>query len=269
VAEVWLSPLPPSGHKIISTPFTEPISGQVNEAHALALEATERLQADFPDWNVCAEAYSGSPAATVLAKADQWKPDLIVVGSHGRTAAGRFFLGSVSHKIVSEARCSVRVVRSRAQRDDFSIRIIIGVDGSPGAEAAVSAVASRAWPSGTAVRVIVASNPLELTSLGHLTPEMMLGVEEHNAEMLEWVLKAVAAATEKLRTAKLTVSSAVKAGDPKRILLDEAESWGADCIFVGATGISGLDRFLLGSVSAAVAARAHCTVEVARTVKKE
>jgi nucleotide-binding universal stress UspA family protein len=97
----------------------------------------------------------------------------------------------------------------------------------------------------------------------------MLGVEEHNEEMLEWELKAVASATEKLWAAKLIVSSEVKAGDPKRVLLDEAESWDADCIFVGATGLSGLDRFLLGSVSAAVAARTHCSAEVVRSVKRK
>ena len=48
------------------------------------------------------------------------------------------------------------------------------------------------------------------------------------------------------------------------MLIAEAESWGADRIFVGARGMGGIDRFLLGSVSSAVAARAHCSVEVTR-----
>jgi len=67
-----------------------------------------------------------------------------------------------------------------------------------------------------------------------------------------------------LRTRGLTVSSVITEGDPKHVLLDEAEHWGADCIFVGARGLSRVERFLLGSVSAAVAARAHCAVEVVR-----
>jgi len=67
-----------------------------------------------------------------------------------------------------------------------------------------------------------------------------------------------------LRTRGLTVSSVIKEGDPKHVLLDEAERWGADCIFVGARGLSRVERFLLGSVSAAVAARAHCSVEIVR-----
>jgi nucleotide-binding universal stress UspA family protein len=56
----------------------------------------------------------------------------------------------------------------------------------------------------------------------------------------------------------------MKEGDPKHVLLDEAEQWGADCLFVGARGLSRIERFLLGSVSAAVAARAQCSVEVVR-----
>ena len=50
----------------------------------------------------------------------------------------------------------------------------------------------------------------------------------------------------------------------KSLLLEEAERWGADCIFVGARGLNRLERLLLGSVSTAVAARARCSVEVVR-----
>ena len=40
---------------------------------------------------------------------------------------------------------------------------------------------------------------------------------------------------------------------------------GASCIFVGAKGLRSVERFLTGSVSASVAARAHCSVELVRT----
>jgi nucleotide-binding universal stress UspA family protein len=63
----------------------------------------------------------------------------------------------------------------------------------------------------------------------------------------------------------MTVSSVIEPGDPKQVLVRHAEEFGADCIFTGATGTSSrIERFVLGSVSAAVAARAHCSVEVVR-----
>jgi nucleotide-binding universal stress UspA family protein len=59
----------------------------------------------------------------------------------------------------------------------------------------------------------------------------------------------------------------VKDGEPKSLLIAEAKSWGADCIFMGARGMGRIERFLLGGVSSAVAARAHCSVEVVRDRK--
>lgn len=60
--------------------------------------------------------------------------------------------------------------------------------------------------------------------------------------------------------------SIVKEGNPKRDLLNEAEEWEADSIFVGATSLSRADQFLLGSVTSAVVTRAHCSVEVVRAI---
>lgn len=81
------------------------------EAKDLASGCRRRVQSYFPDWQVCEQTALGDPAKELLAIAENWKPDLIVVGSHGRTALGRFFLGSVSAKLSSEAKCSVRVGR--------------------------------------------------------------------------------------------------------------------------------------------------------------
>jgi hypothetical protein len=65
------------------------------------------------------------------------------VGSHGRTALGQFFFGSVSQKVLHEARRSVRVARGRIEELGKPVRLIIGVDGSEDPEEAVEAVAAR------------------------------------------------------------------------------------------------------------------------------
>jgi len=59
----------------------------------------------------------------------------------------------------------------------------------------------------------------------------------------------------------------IRRGKPADEIVDEAESWGADCIFVGAKGVRGIERLLLGSVSSAVSSRAGCSVEVVRPVQ--
>jgi nucleotide-binding universal stress UspA family protein len=53
----------------------------------------------------------GHPAEKIIDTAEEIGADLIVVGSHGRHGAKRFFLGSVSAKIVEHAPCHVLVIK--------------------------------------------------------------------------------------------------------------------------------------------------------------
>ena len=52
-----------------------------------------------------------TPARAILAAADSWEADLIVMGSHGRRGFDRIVLGSVSESVAMHARCSVEVFR--------------------------------------------------------------------------------------------------------------------------------------------------------------
>ncbi len=53
----------------------------------------------------------GHPAEMIIDTAKEIGADLIVVGSHGRHGAQRFFLGSVSSKVVEHAPCHVLVIK--------------------------------------------------------------------------------------------------------------------------------------------------------------
>jgi nucleotide-binding universal stress UspA family protein len=77
-----------------------------------------------------------------------------------------------------------------------------------------------------------------------------------------WLREILKAQCEKLRNVGLKASMTIVEGDPKKILLQYADQWEADCIFVGARGLTRIDRFFLGSVSTAISARAQCSVEV-------
>ncbi len=264
VAELWLPP-PSAAFKPVLTAATEPLPAPVEAARNLAIAASQRLQTIFPAWDVHAETLVGSPASTIINKADEWEPDLIVVGSHGRSALGRFILGSVSQKIVTEAYCSVRVARSRGIDAGAPARILLGFDSSLDARAAVHTIASREWPEKSAIRVLAVLAPtISDSPLLPWTPEQ---IAQREASARDWMQKQVEAAEEELRSSGLTVTSVITAGNPKQLLLDEAGGWDADCLFIGARGHNRLVRFMLGSVATAVVARAHCSVEVVRTKK--
>jgi nucleotide-binding universal stress UspA family protein len=228
------------------------IAPAVEEARAMAVQAGERVRAHFPDWEVGAEAVADSPAAAIIRMANEWPADLIVVRVQGRSALSRLMLGSVSQKVVTSAACSVRIARGRPGRRDASLRIAVCVDGSADAAAAVRDVATRVWPDGTEACVFAVRNRYW---------------SEDDAK--QWYHGKVDAAVEELRTAGLTASSVLREGHPQRVLLEEMARWGADCVFVGSRGLGQLKRFLLGSVSAAVAVRAHCSMEVVRTAAEQ
>jgi len=153
----------------------------LEELASQAYEAADILRSSFPDWDVQVQTCHGSPATALLEKADEWHPDLIVVGSHGRSAIGRLFLGSVSHKIAMEAKCSVRIARDLAREPRTSAaRILIAVDGSPGSTAAVQAVGARVWPTGSEARLVAVYDSVTPTMAGNFIPPVMQWVEDEN-----------------------------------------------------------------------------------------
>lgn len=85
-------------------------------------------------------------------------------------------------------------------------------------------------------------------------------------ESLRHAQSAVAASVAKLtpRFSNVSESISVLTDGPKNVILNEASQWGADLIVLGSHGRSGRERFLVGSVSESVAARAACSVEVIR-----
>jgi len=235
----------------------------IEEAREVAGRAGEVIQANFPLWKVNSVAEGDSPAWAVIRKAEEWAANLIVAGTHGHSVLGRLLLGSVSQRVLYEARCSVRIARGDSGEDKSPGRILIGVDGSQYAEAAVDAVARRNWTAGSETRVISVYSRFTLLALHHFVHPVSAEASHTDEGALAQMIVDTAAA--KLRPAGLSPSSIVKEGDPKHVLVDEAKEWGASCIFVGAKGLRGVERFLTGSVSASVAARAHCSVEVIRT----
>lgn len=230
---------------------------KIAEGEKLAESASLLVSQKFPTWQVRHKTVGGFAEWGIVEEANEFKPDLIVVGSHGRGGVKRFFLGSVSLKVLSEAKCSVRVARAlsdRAAGDDSPLRLVVAVDGSPDSANAVEAVLRRDWLPETSVRLISAVESLPFS--------VLLG-ELPRAEKLR------EQAAEKLKEKGLHVSTVIEFGRAKNVIVEEAEKWGADAIFIGAKGHSLVERVLLGSVSYAVAARAHCTVEVVRGAVSE
>lgn len=80
------------------------------EGEGLVARAAQRLQQ--AGFTTSERVVGGEAGERIIAAAEDWHPDLIVIGSHGWKGLDRFFLGSVSEAVVRRAPCSVEVVRA-------------------------------------------------------------------------------------------------------------------------------------------------------------
>src|SRR5207249_601108 len=67
-----------------------------------------------PRYQVETTVRTGRPADEILAAAEQWHADLVVLSTHGRTGAQRWLLGSVADAVVRQAELPVYLVGARA-----------------------------------------------------------------------------------------------------------------------------------------------------------
>ena len=227
-------------------------------------EGVALMQKEFPAWRVAGETAAGSPPREILARAESFDPCLIVVGEPRHNLnEHNLWVGHTSHVLLTEAGCSVRIARGDREIHRPQ-RILVGFDGSAGATLSVETIAERHWPQGTTVELLAVADSSVLGLIGRFNPAMRgPAVEVKFAS--QWAETLASRSLSKLNEAGITSSVEVLLGHSKEVIIEEAERTGTDTIFVGPhCSSNSFERFLIGSVSASVAARAHCSVEVVR-----
>jgi nucleotide-binding universal stress UspA family protein len=219
---------------------------------------------------VFSEAHLGFPKKAVPEYANEWGADLVMVGSHGRTALTRFLLGSVAQAVLRTVRCSVEIVRPGPDPPSRSdgMKILLATDGSECSAKAVCSIANRPWPAESQIRILsVVELPMvQATPLPEYSEYPNIVFESACMEARMRAKQAVADARKTLSAAGLEICDceATPEGDPRSVILDLAKAWEADLIVLGSHGREGWDRLLIGSVAEAVAFHAHRSVEVIR-----
>lgn len=143
------------------------------------------------------------------------------------------------------------------------MKILVAIDDSSHSQAAVDEVARRPWPPGSAIKVISVIQPyVPLATEFVVAGATLDDMRQQQVASAEHITRRAAAT---LNDSGLSAEAAVREGDPRSAIIDEANEWGADLIVVGSHGRTGLTRWLLGSVAQAVVGHAPCSVEVVRT----
>ena len=155
---------------------------------------------------------------------------------------------------------------SNMKNQKIRFKILLATDGSAHSKVVLKKVSNRPYAPKTEVRIVSVyeSTPM-ITTLEPrgVSQEYYAASDKYALKTAEKITKNAADILRKKHPA-LTISTAVIDGSPKKGILEEAEKYHADLIIVGSHGSDAMERFLLGSVSQAVALHAKCSVEIVR-----
>ena len=145
--------------------------------------------------------------------------------------------------------------------------IVVGTDGSTTADRAVDAAGELARLCGAELHVVSAYRPVRSAVLagvgamgGAVSAPAWLGDDERVAAE-----EVVRRAGERLAQTGVGATPAARLGEPADALLAIAEELDADLLVVGNRGMTGVRRYLLGSVADRVAHHAPCSVHIVHT----
>jgi nucleotide-binding universal stress UspA family protein len=214
---------------------------------------------------VYSQTDSASPRTAIVDHATEHEIDLVVMGTHGRKGMDRLLSGSVAEEVVRQAPCPVfTVLASDDTRADTPIdRVLAPVDLSEQSPLVADHAAGLAEVYGASLDLLhVVEEASFPTAYGMdpLTPSVP-DVQKRAREALESLVAELDDRSE-------PVNTHVLAGYAARDIVDFAAEQAADLIVMATHGRTGLQRFLIGSVTEKVVRSAPCPVFTVKSFGK-
>jgi nucleotide-binding universal stress UspA family protein len=240
----------------LATPGTEivlltvvPSATDADVARAGLETAAQRLR--MAGQTVRTEVATGDPARRIVDMAANLGAEMIVMASHGRGALGRLIYGSVADQVGHESPVPVMIVRAR-QLEPGAVgitRLVVPLDGSSRAEAALPVATAISRRLGTPISLIRVVDPTDLmppaVGVGEAIPFEIY--DEAEKELEQEARHYLDMMAQKLREQGLPVVTSLLKGAPASSI-EEATHLG-DVIVLSSHERTGVMRWLLGSVA--------------------
>lgn len=230
----------------------QPLEDQAEQA----VETVARLARSHYSGRITTTVERGIPVRAITDYADTHDIDLIVMGTHGRTGLEQILLGSVAEKTLRTASVPVVTVPSSVDAvevDDVAYEnILLPTDGSEGAEIAIDWALTLADLYDATLHTIYSVDTSWFAG-GEDNVEIRDALEQTGREALETV-------RERARESGVSVAGSVGSGPAARVIRSYSEEHDIDMIVMGTHGRSGVERYLIGSVTETVVRTADLPV---------
>ncbi|MBN2425488.1 MAG: universal stress protein [Calditrichaceae bacterium] len=174
-------------------------------------------------------------------------PDLVVIGTHGRSGVEHFLLGSVAEKVVRYAPCPVLTVNESSECGRAFPKIIVPVDFSELSIIALKAAAELAEAGSEEIHLFYAVDKDVHPALYSWGMKSVLDIVPDIIQKAEIKMDQAAAQVPGLSKVKLI--KRVDAGVPYKEIARYVKEINADLVVIATHGLAGLDRMLLGSTT--------------------
>ncbi|TCC21554.1 universal stress protein [Kribbella sindirgiensis] len=192
---------------------------------------------------------SEDPSTAILTEAGD--AEMIVVGTRSRNKVSAAVLGSVATAVSAKAPCPVVVVRGERRTGP----VVVGTDGSPDSEDAVTFAFEEAARTGQPLRVVYCWQP---------QAEHAASIDSTEELLQNWLAESLASYRDKFPT--VAVRASVLDGRASTRLIKLSKK--ASLVVVGSRGRGGVTGLLLGSVSQSLLHHADSPVAIVRRSKE-
>jgi nucleotide-binding universal stress UspA family protein len=222
-------------------------------ARDLLERLVEQAAAAYPTLSITSRLVDDAAASALIEESRE--AGTIVVGAHGARGFSNLVAGSTTMNVASHAHCTVVTVPTDLVDSLAGNGIVVGIDGSPVTQGAISFALREAAATGQPVTAVHAwVDPISMSPMTQDTAGYSQAREQALSEMLSpW--------TEKFPDVPVTLR--VVREHPVHALAAAAE--GAQLLVVGCRGRGAVRSMMLGSVSHGVLHLATCPVAVVHT----
>jgi nucleotide-binding universal stress UspA family protein len=213
-----------------------------------------RLTADGIDADVAIA--TGRPAAGVVSQAERLGVDLIALSTHGRSGIQALAHGSVADEVLHTSRTPVMLMRPAdrwaAAPHDVE-RVIVPLDGSDEAEAALRVAEPLAAAGGLPVALVRCVEPPSLAFIADPIGVPHVGMEAMLAVLVQEARDYLDAVAARLRRRGLAVTTQVSVGAAAPSIAAYARASAANLVVLASQARAGWRRVLVGSVARRIA----------------